>query len=62
MDVKLYMKSGNVITITQLEDVKIKYIGNEITAFDVVWAESKPGHGVMIGSIALDQIEAVETI
>jgi len=62
MELKLYMKSGNQIIITHVDDCKVNYINNDITGLNVTWSKNKPNTGVMIGSIALNQIEAVETI
>lgn len=62
MKARLYMKSGNQVTITHVKDVTIKYSGNTITGFEVEWEKKAPKTGVMIGSIALDQIEAIELI
>ena len=63
MKLRLYMKSGNQIMITHVEDLRIKYRGDTITMIDIDWAKNAPKKtGVMIQSIALNQIEAVEAI
>lgn len=61
MNVKLYMKSGNQITIKSVEDFKITYNGDTINSINVVFEDSKKSKGVMIESINLSQIEAIES-
>ena len=48
--------------ITHVEDLRIKYQGDVITMIDIDWATNAPRTGVMIQSIALSQIEAIEAI
>lgn len=55
------MKSGNQITIKSVEDFKITYNGDTINSINVVFEDSKKSKGVMIGSINLSQIEAIES-
>jgi hypothetical protein len=61
MNVKLYMKSGNQIIIKEVEDFKITCNGNTIKSINVEWEDSKGSRGVMIGSLDLSQIEAIES-
>lgn len=63
MKLRMYMKSGNQVTLTNVADWKIKYQGNEITSLHVEYEKSKPDDkGVVIGSIDLSQIEAMERV
>ena len=62
MKLKLYMKSGNQIMITHVEDLRIKYRDDTIIEIDIDRSENAPKTGVMIASIALSQIEAIEAI
>ena len=62
MKLKLYMKSGNQIMITHVEDLRIRYQGDVITMINIDWAKNAPKTGVMIQSIALREIEAIEAI
>mgnify|MGYP003631519264 CR=1 FL=1 len=48
--------------ITHVEDLRIKWQGDVITMVDIDWAKNAPKTGVMIQSIALSQIEAIEVI
>jgi len=57
------MKSGNQIMINHVKDFRIKYRGDIITMIDIDWSKNAPKKtGVMIQSIALSQIEAIEAI
>ena len=60
--VKLYMKSGNQIMITHVDDLRIKYTSDVITMINIDWAKNAPKTGVMIPSLNLSQIEAIEVI
>ena len=48
--------------ITHVEDLRIRHQGGVITMIDIDWAKNAPKTGVMIRSIALSQIEAIEAI
>ena len=62
MKVRLFMKSGNQVVITHVEDFSIKYNGDRIKELSVVWEDDVPKKiGVMVGSINLSQIEAIES-
>lgn len=61
MKLKLYMKSGNVITVNRVKDWKIKWEGNCVTFLSIerhkpfFTADERP----IMGSIDLRQIEAI---
>ena len=48
--------------ITHVEDLRIRYQGDVITMINIDWAKNAPKTGVMIQSIALREIEAIEAI
>lgn len=63
MQLKLYMKSGNIVLIDHVDDWRIEYSGDSIVSLNVTWAKSKEaGKGVVIASLALCQIEAIEAL
>lgn len=66
MKLKLYMKSGNVVTVSGVKNVKYKHHGNEITELTVewTWLERKlfKKRGVMVPSVDLSQIECMEVV
>ncbi len=62
MKLLIHMKSGKTITVRNVKDWKIEYTGNEVTSIKIergksFWPTQK---GLIIKSIALDQIEAME--
>lgn len=66
MQLKLYMKSGNVVTVSGVKDVNYKYLGNEITGLTVEWTwlarKFSKKRGVLLKSIDLSQIECMEVV
>lgn len=63
MKLKFYMKSGNTLTMNHVEDWNIKYQGDEIISLNVTWDKGKvENRGVIIGSMNLSQIEAMEAV
>lgn len=58
----LYMKSGNKVKIEGISNITISKHGNEIRELEVTWANTGESEGVLVGSIVLNQIEAIETV
>jgi hypothetical protein len=57
------MKSGNTLIMNDVEIWNIKYKGNVITDISITWGEKKKENiGVIVGSLDLSQIEAIESI
>lgn len=62
VDMKIYMKSGNVIKLRGIKDWKIKYDNAQITYFWIElewWATLLGFDKLVMGSIDLAQIEAI---
>jgi hypothetical protein len=63
MKLKIYMKSGNVIALSGIEEYKIENTGNEITSLEITQKHKIfgvfPSTRLLVKTIALDQIEAV---
>ena len=59
MKLTFYMKSGNRIVLRFVKSYEIKSRGNEITELTIGRPFGRPGARLLVGTIALDQIEAV---
>lgn len=60
---KIYMKSGNIITLDGIVDWEIKNIGDEITFLKFTWEKDMKGKEKLImNSLCLTQIEAITEI
>ncbi len=61
MQLKIYMKSGNVLKLPGVKDWEAKWRSDEITYLRVIykwWAREK----LLVGTINLSQIEAIVKI
>jgi len=63
MKLKIYMKSGNTITLPYIYDYTIGYTGNKITKLSITrnWFALYLGLGnsLLVGATDLSQIEAI---
>jgi len=62
MKLDVYMKSGNVITATEVESWDGKFVGNSISGINIKYREGshKSGSGMLlVGSMDLSQIEGI---
>lgn len=58
MKVTIYMKSGNKLVQRGVKEYSVKHVGDDITGLSVkvhFWARLR----VLVGTVALSQIEAV---
>ena len=60
----LYMKSGNIIKVTHVEKWSFKSSGDDIEALTIVKTPStfRKARGLLLSTLNLGQIEAVEKI
>lgn len=59
MKLTLYMKSGNKIVQRGVKAYEVRFRGNEITQLMIKLRWLRIGPTLLVGSVALDQIEAV---
>jgi len=61
MQLKIFMKSGNVIKLRGIKNYTVKALGNEVTTLDLEmyrWRIFK-GHTIAMAALDLSQIEAI---
>jgi len=62
MKLDVYMKSGNVLTATEVESWEGDYVGNSMSRITIKYREDshKSGSGkLLVGSMDLSQIEGI---
>lgn len=70
MKIKLYMKSGNTLIIKRVKKYEYEYDGDDIVSLSILHyrhfrnmcGSTKRPNGVMMQSITLSQIEAIEQL
>lgn len=60
MVILIHMKSGKTLKVTGVKDYTFKYKGNEITFIGITYNTFRFGKRLLVETLDLSQIEAIE--